>query len=58
MKFIQKGRGKLIPVIISVDFLNKNCNIETTKDNIIKTKHIIENFLKFSLLKNKIISTF
>ncbi|TRX39405.1 hypothetical protein [Flavobacterium restrictum] len=50
--YIKKGRGGLLPITISVAFINEDCNIETTKDNIIKTKQIIENTLKFQLLKH------
>lgn len=52
IEFIKKGRGQLIPVTICIDFLNENLKIEITKNNFIKTKKLIENFLKFRLLQN------
>ncbi len=56
IEFIKKGRGQLIPVTICIDFLNENFKIEYTKDNFIKTKNLIENFLKFRLLQNTFIA--
>ncbi len=50
IEFIKKGRGGLIPVSIYVDLLNQDCTFQTTKDNVLKTKRIIENLLKFNLL--------